>query len=217
MSCHFLTWLRCRLCHASLQIFECGLGVEKSMTTAFAYFERAAKLGHAKSMVRCGNCLFAGVGVERDVVAAFEHYKCAAARGLNEGKNQLGLLFLHGLGTVKDCAEARFWFESASANGDGDATFNLAGMYAHGEGVDADAATADALFVKASEQGSSAAKQYLLERERERQVRESVLGIAATTPADAVVARRIVSRVELAQVSTDVAFRILRQTNFKLC
>ena len=150
------------------------------------------------------------------MAAAFEHYKRAAVGGLNEGKNQLGLLFLHGLGTAKDCAEARFWFESASANGDGDATFNLAGMYSHGEGVVADTGVANALFEKAREQGSAAAKQYLLERERERQVRESVLGDAAAAPADANAANRAVSRVELAQASTDVAFRILRQSNFKL-
>jgi TPR repeat protein len=196
------------------QIYEYGLGVDKSADRAFYYFDRAARLGHSKAQVRAGNCNFAGLGTARDVTKAFEWYKKAAAAGSDDGKNQLGLLFLHGIGTEQDYEQARHWFESASNKGDGNASFNLAGMYQHGAGVAVDAAAARRLMELARDQGSDVAKKYLAEQEAERKLRESVMGHAADGAT--LESARTASQLDVMHTSTDVAFRILRSNNFKL-
>jgi TPR repeat protein len=86
-----------------------GAGVAKDEAAALAWFQKAAALGHAKSINFVGGFFEAGVVVERDMAHAADCYRRAAEGGDFRGQfNHARRLFEAGRPE-----EARPWLERA--------------------------------------------------------------------------------------------------------
>lgn len=106
---------------------------------------------------------------------------------------------------MQDYEQAKYWFELASRQGDGNATFNLSSMHEHGVGFPAsDTDLAHKLLLKARDQGSEAARKLIAQRQAEKKYMQKT-GSSS-----------VAGSLEILQASTDVAFRILRSSSFRL-
>jgi TPR repeat protein len=113
-----------------------GAGVAKDEAEAVRWYERAGKLGDARSLTSLGTMHALGRGTAPDVAKAIECYRAAAELGDARAMSNLGALALEGRGLPKDEAVAMGWFVKASERGDGDAMHRLAVIHAARDGGD---------------------------------------------------------------------------------
>jgi len=63
------------------ECYECGLGVERDVREAAAWYRKAAEQGHAHAQYELGLCYVNGQGMEKDEREAEAWYRRAAAKG----------------------------------------------------------------------------------------------------------------------------------------
>jgi tetratricopeptide (TPR) repeat protein len=93
----------------------------QNYTEALRWYERAAELGNAASMVNLGLLYASGRGVPQDYAHARFWFEKAAGLGNAGAMVNLGLLYAQGRGGPQDYTEARRWYEMARNSGDADA------------------------------------------------------------------------------------------------
>jgi hypothetical protein len=94
-------------------LFAEGKGVEQSDSTAFMWFERAAKGGNADAQYNVGASYAAGTGVAKSYADAAKWFRRAADQGMVFAQVNLGLLYAAGNGVPQDNIEAFKWLELA--------------------------------------------------------------------------------------------------------
>lgn len=118
--------------------YEEGIGVERDLAEALAWFQRAADQGVAPAQWRIGMSFVRGEGRAVDPAQAVAWFSRAAASGHVDGLTSLAVMYATGSGVEKDTARALSLYRQAVDAGGVHAYRNLAGMYLMGEGVEAD-------------------------------------------------------------------------------
>ena len=111
-----------------------GQGVAKNIEKAIDYYNQAAELGSAESLLNLG-IIYADS--KDDKKKAFECYQKAAELGNSKALFNMGLMYQEGQGVDRiDIRKAKECFEKAADQGNAQAQLNLALIY-HGEVFDA--------------------------------------------------------------------------------
>lgn len=128
--------------------------VQPDSAKAFAWFEKAARQGHAQAAQVLGLIYQKGDGTTADPAAARRWYQYAADRGLAEAQFALGAMYLDGHGGPQDYELAVFWFKRADKQNFPPGSIALGNMCATGRGVPKDMNIAFAWFLRAAELGN---------------------------------------------------------------
>lgn len=134
--------------------FQEGVGVEKSLSEARVWFEKAAVNGHAPSQYILGNFYENGHGVEVDLGSAVGWYKKSAESGNILAMHNLGVLHAKGeIGGEADLPTAVDYFKKAADYGVKNSQVNLGILYTKGMGVKEDTVEAYKWFAVAGKAG----------------------------------------------------------------
>ena len=95
-----------------------GEGVEKNLTEAFKWFQKAAEQGLAPAQNDLGICYNHGEGIERNLTEAFKWWQKAAEQGCASAQENLGYCYRNGEGVAQNLDEAIKWFRKAAAQED---------------------------------------------------------------------------------------------------
>jgi hypothetical protein len=107
-------------------LYEDGLGgLDKDLTQAAYWYEKAAQQGFAKAQYNLGLLYEDGRGVQQDYKRAAYWYAEAAKANFSEALNNLGVLYIVGNGVPKDSKKAAKLFTQAANQGNTDAKRNL--------------------------------------------------------------------------------------------
>ena len=100
------------------ECYEDGVGVEKSLETAFDYFKKAAdialKKGFSSPIYKLAKCYEHGIGLEKSLETAIYYYKIAGENGLIESYHQIGRCY-HELGGEENEKKAAAYIKIAEA------------------------------------------------------------------------------------------------------
>ncbi|KAL8938537.1 MAG: hypothetical protein Q9216_003841 [Gyalolechia sp. 2 TL-2023] len=139
------------------------LGLQTDAKEAFAYYQSAARTGHAQAAYRVAVCcemgLDEGGGTKRDAVKAMQWYQRAATLGDTPAMYKLGVIQLKALlGQPKDVGAALSWLRRAAERADKEnphALHELALLYesSGAEGAGKDEVKARQLFLDAANLG----------------------------------------------------------------
>ena len=103
-----------------------GDKVSQDYEKAFAYFLRAAELGHLQSIVKVSQFYLNGAGVEQSNSKAAYWFKEAAVQGHLQAQHAYALLFAQGKGVSLDYVQAYAWINMPAEAGDDEAIKNRA-------------------------------------------------------------------------------------------
>ncbi|KAG0261028.1 hypothetical protein DFQ27_003170, partial [Actinomortierella ambigua] len=130
-----------------------GIGVPKSESEAFMWFQRAADGGIAYAQASLALLYVQGRGVEKNNDEALRWVTMAVAQGCPTGQALLGWMHENGLGGVeRDDLMAEQLYRKAADQGSSTAQCSLGWMYLHGRGVEQSDNRAVEWFRKAAEQ-----------------------------------------------------------------
>lgn len=119
------------------QLYRTGCrGLECNPESAFAWFRKAADLGHVNAYVELGNCYSQGLGVARSEEEAFKCYKYAAEHGDACAQYRVGYCYMHKRGVPLSREDAVKWYRMSAQQGYALAQFLLGGCYDGGYGVE---------------------------------------------------------------------------------
>ena len=99
-------------------LYESGVGVPRSLTTATAWWEKAAEQGHADAQVQLATQYFLGRGAPKDWKLAARWYEAAAENGDAGAQYIIGSFYEHGDGVAQDLRKALDWYVLAARQGD---------------------------------------------------------------------------------------------------
>jgi len=99
------------------QLYEKGIGVEKSAPKAVLYYEKAAKQGLGEAQTRLGVMLRNGEGVAKNPKEAQKWLKRAAKQNVGLAQYHLGQMYLHGEVSSPNLLAARNMLTRAASNG----------------------------------------------------------------------------------------------------
>ncbi len=102
-------------------LYEKGIGVKKSLTTARDLYRAAADKGHGKAMQNLAVLYAEGIDGPGDYRTAAQWFRKAAERGVIDSQYNLAVLFARGFGVEQNPAESYKWFFLAAKKGDKDA------------------------------------------------------------------------------------------------
>lgn len=128
----------------ALQIYKIGreLDSRQDHHKAVACYEKAVKMGHARSMLMLSDCYFFAKGVPHNYQKAFDLVEQAYNQTDNEVKpiaaGQLGYFYFEGYGCKQNFEKARKYYEEAIVMGNYYGYYGIAFIYAYGEGVKPD-------------------------------------------------------------------------------
>ncbi|KAF9974215.1 hypothetical protein BGZ73_002437 [Actinomortierella ambigua] len=122
----------------ALALYEAGVGVPVSESSAMYWYRRAADKGHTPAFFCLAEWLQNGhESIAQDKTEALKWYLAAAGKGHTEVQVILGHLYLKGSDTVSpNQAVALEWFRKAASARHADAAFNTGRMVANGQGTD---------------------------------------------------------------------------------
>lgn len=120
---------------------------------AAAWYQRAADLGYAASLVNLGNLYRHAKGVEQNLELAVALYRAAVDQGYAVALVALGEMYMDGRGVQKDYARGLELLRSGVANGVITGHYYLGLAFARGEGVQKDYAQAHDQFYRAAAEG----------------------------------------------------------------
>jgi TPR repeat protein len=138
-------------------IYHRGEGVDEDPELAFAFFDRAASVGHPEGRLFVGYALLEGRGIEQNIPEARVRLQSAADEGDATAMLYLGRSYRPDFAEDSDPAVARQWYERAVEAGSVEAQVALGYMYYKGELGEPDVDEAVRLFEAASAEGSSTA------------------------------------------------------------
>ena len=142
-------------------LYRQGLGVEKDVSKAAQWYQKAANQGLAAAQNNLGVLYQNGNGVEKDLTKAAELCQKAADQGEARAQTNLGWLFENGNGVPKDFNKAAQLYQKAADQGFAPAQNNLGALYQNGNGVEKDLTKAAELYQKAADQGEPYAQKNL--------------------------------------------------------
>jgi TPR repeat protein len=102
-----------------------GVGVEKDVTDALAWWRKAAEQGHAGAQGLLGIALREGTVVPQDLPAAARWLALSAERGFVTSQTNLGNLYMRGEGVSQDLDLSQGWLRRGARAGDTVASKNL--------------------------------------------------------------------------------------------
>ena len=120
-------------------------GLEKDLTKAFEWTQRAAQSGDRKAQVNLASMYYEGKGTEQDYAKAIKWYEQASEDGDANAKLALGKIYFSD-SNYNDFAKAFHYFKEAANLGAVGANKFLAECYARGLGTERDEAKAKAVI-----------------------------------------------------------------------
>jgi TPR repeat protein len=143
-------------------LFQCGLGVPKSVAEAVRWHTKAADLGNPIAMRTLGILAQSGMGGPLDVMKARDWYQKAANKGDAVAMTLIGSFYYFGRGGVSlDYGQAHGWFQKAADAAVAEAMTFLGYSYEYGQGVSPDYAQALTWYEKAADARNPAAMERL--------------------------------------------------------
>lgn len=100
---------------------QTGNGVEKDLSRAAYWYQKAARQGHVEAQYATGSIYKHGEGVDADPHLASLWFKRAAEQGHAAAQFETGNLYYHGRGLPLDRNKALQWFRKSAAQGNADA------------------------------------------------------------------------------------------------
>lgn len=97
------------------QLYDFGLGVERSNTEALSWYRKAADQGLPAAQRSVGDFYRQGRGVQMDQAEAARWYRRAADGDDLRAQYQLGQMFFDGSGVERDYPSAYLWFTLAAS------------------------------------------------------------------------------------------------------
>ena len=97
---------------------ESGIGMERSLTTATAWWQKAAEQGHTEAQVQLATQYFLGRGAPKDWKLAAKWYEAAAENGDVGAQYIIASFYEHGDGVPQDLRRALDWYVQAARQGD---------------------------------------------------------------------------------------------------
>lgn len=101
-------------------LYRYGVGLEKDVSSAVYWFEKAAEQGEANAENELGH-LFLGKDGPRDIKRAEHWLSKAAEHGVRDAQLHLGLMYLNGDGVEKNAKRASFLLRKAALQGSDEA------------------------------------------------------------------------------------------------
>ena len=99
------------------KMYRDGIGVKRSLPTAFEYFKKAADAGDITSVATVGQCYMYGEGVKKNAKEAFQWNTRAAEAGDATGIRNLAICYDLGTGTSRDAIKAIEWYKKLCFQG----------------------------------------------------------------------------------------------------
>ena len=146
---------------AALGLLYSFEGPERDLSKSFAWYLRAAQLGHAMSQSKVGDAYRTGEGVARDYRAAFQWYSRSAASGWPDALYRVGTFHQSGSVVPKDEKRAAELFKLASDRGSPEGMTAYGVRLMRGEVVEKDVAKGSALIWRAARRGYPQAQYYV--------------------------------------------------------
>ena len=94
-----------------------GRGVNRSMTKAAQWFQKAASTGHAFAQARLGILYFEGRGVKQNYPRALKLLNAAAKQNVPSAYYQLANMFELGTGVPQNLHQSIYWYKKAEKSG----------------------------------------------------------------------------------------------------
>jgi|GEM_PF-4762146 len=135
--------------------------VEKDLSQAKLWFERAAKNNNSEAQYELGKLFYTGQGTDQDYFNAQEWWEKSAELGNLDAQHRLGYLYSEGLGVEQDYTLAKLWYTKAALQGHAEAQTLLGSLYHEGNRIPTDYSEAFKWYKLAAEQGHAHA-QYTL-------------------------------------------------------
>ncbi|KAG0282656.1 hypothetical protein BGZ96_000260 [Linnemannia gamsii] len=139
-------------------LYDNGLGVNQSYSTAVEWFLLAAEQGDPQAQRNIGFMYYHGRGVPQNHSKAMDWFQKAANQGNAAAHYNVGLLYEHGLGVSQDFDKAVEWYFKAADKNDPDSLFKFGYFYDNGFGVTQNYSAAMESYLKAAEQGNPQAE-----------------------------------------------------------
>ncbi len=139
--------------------WSAGVAGQTDAALALSWYERAAKLGDLRSILRAAERHLYDSNANPRRAAQF--YLQAAKLEDAGAQYQLGMLYRRGFGVQQDMYRAKHWFEQSTDLGHADAAYQLAMIFDEGSLDSEDNVRAAELYEKASERGSGEASYHL--------------------------------------------------------
>lgn len=99
------------------KLYERGRGVNKNISKAVEWFQKAASAGHAYSQARLGVLYFEGRGVKQNYNKALKLLNAAAKKNVSSAYYQLANMFELGTGVKQDLNKSIIWYKKAEKAG----------------------------------------------------------------------------------------------------
>ncbi len=141
--------------------YECGKGVPRSASTAFAWYSKAAAAGFMRAQYLLATLYYKGEGVAKNYEQAAMWYRKSADNGYALSQVMLGACYALGRGVPKDYDQAFILFRKAAEQGNDKGQCFLAFCYYKGIGVDKSVSAARSWYRKSAAQGNQLAKREL--------------------------------------------------------
>ena len=141
------------------QMYEQGLGVEKSLPKAAEYFLKAYNSGNMTAASKLGNMLVKGEGIEKNIDDGLALLKTAGRAGDKDAQFVLGELYANGEDVEKNYVYAGGFYKMSALKGHPEAQYKLAILYLYGRGVPQDYALALKWISRSANQGYVKAQQ----------------------------------------------------------
>jgi len=132
-------------------LYQNGLGIDKSITTANGWFQKAVDRNFAPAQLLLGRAYLNGVGVDKNVDRALVLLTSAADQGHPQAQYEVGVIYREGLIVQRDQVRALEYFLLAAEQGDAEAQYHAGFMYGSGYGAPQDFALAYMYYDMASE------------------------------------------------------------------
>jgi TPR repeat protein len=162
-------------------LYQKGVGVERSLTTANAWFQKAVDRNFAPAQLALGRAYMDGIGVDQNTDRGLVLMTSAAEQGLAQAQYEVGVVYREGKIVQRDQVRALEYFLLAAEQGDPEAQYHAAFMYGSGYGAPQDFALAYMYYDMAAQtlEISSKARDHLAEYMTEEEMAEAQALIAA--------------------------------------
>jgi TPR repeat protein len=126
-----------------------GEGVEKDLSIAATWFEKAANNNDAQAQYVIAYMYRNGEGYAQDSIKAFEWYKKSAEQGYMDSEVELANCYYTAFGIEQNFEESAVWYQKAAEKGNKIAQHSLGYLFLEGQGPKKDNEQAIFWFKKA--------------------------------------------------------------------
>ena len=134
-------------------LYSNGDGVDRNLSMALGWFQRAATHGSEDAAFQLGNAYRLGLGTPQDIKKAIMWYTRAADDGIPQAAHALSRIYRIGDGVRRDYATAIHWLENAASQSYAPAYHELGRLHMDGVGISKDPNRAAHYFELAADKG----------------------------------------------------------------